>query len=149
MAQTTGQTTAYNLKLELSTNGTVWTDASGSANKIEPSGGDRDVSETSTFGGYPPIVSQGPKKSIEVKISALYTEVTGESWEILRAAYEAGTSIYIRYSPKGGTTGNAQFTSGQGVVKTPVWPSADASDSKPMTFECTTVVPGFTKTTVA
>lgn len=149
MAQTTGQTTAYDLKLELSTNGTVWTDASGSANKIEPSGGDREVSETSTFGGYPPIVSQGPKKSIEVKISALYTEVTGESWDVLRAAYEAGTPIYIRYSPKGGTIGSAQFTSGQGVVKTPVWPSADASDSKPMAFECTAVVPGFTKTTVA
>ena len=148
MASTTGAVVASGLKLELSTNGTTWTDISGSSNKIDIGGGDRPIETTKLFGGNAPIVTSGAADSIEAKITALYTEVANETWELARAAYEAGSALYVRYSPAGGTTGKFQFASGSGRVKNAVWPSADASDSKPIMFECTVTVPSFTKSTV-
>ena len=61
MATTTGAVVARNLKLELSANGTTWTDISGHSNKIELSGGERDTGSMPVFGNNSPIVTSGDK----------------------------------------------------------------------------------------
>jgi len=149
MATTTGAVVARNLKLELSANGTTWTDISGHSNKIELSGGERDTGSMPVFGNNSPIVTSGALKEMETKISIVYTEVPTEAYTMAKTAYEGGGDIYVRWSPKGGTTGNFQFTSGKGVLKNPPYPSADASDANPIMVELNIVIPSVSQATVA
>lgn len=129
MAQITGAVSARNAVVEISTDGSTWTDVSGAANKVDPGTTGRDFGETNTFDGDSPIVTSGKKKSVELSVSIVYTEGGSDAFEIFRSAYENQTDIYLRYSPKGSTTGYNLYTSSVGKVFDFMYPAIDAGSA--------------------
>lgn len=149
MPQVTNAISFKNCKVEISTNGTTWTDISGFANSIEVSGGDRQTGETYTFDGDTAIIAVGKREPWEITLKVVYTEGVNEPFEVVRAAYESGTSLYVRWSPKGGASGSFQYTSAAGVVTAVTYPSGEAGSGDPLLVEFTVKVPGIVKGTVA
>lgn len=97
--------------IEASTDGTTWTDISGSANKVTPSGGEQMIGEQHVaVGNYPIVVGSNKVGSITVEVSIVYTETAGEAFQTVWARYEgAAKSIYLRWSPKGGAVGDERY----------------------------------------
>lgn len=126
MAQTTGGISARDAKLEGSANGSSWTDFSGFANTVETEDVERDVGEAHTFDGDVPVVRGGKRKATKIKVMVVYTEGVSDAWPTIRAAFEAGTDYYLRISPKGGQTGESQFTSAAGVISKLIYPKLEA-----------------------
>lgn len=145
MAQTTGAMSFRNAKIEISTNGTTWTDISGFANEISLSGGDRQLGEAFTFDGDTPIIVVGKRSTLDVTVKALYTEGSNDPFEIVRAAYEGGTNLYVRWSPKGGSTGAFIYTSDAGYVQNAPYPVGSASSADAVLLEFTVKTPRITK----
>src|SRR5512138_502700 len=104
MAQTTNSVWGGAAKVEISTNGSSWTDISGHSAKVTPSGGDRQTGQAYTFDGEDPIVKVGKKNPREMRVDIIYTEETNDAFEVARAQFEAagGGAMYVRYSPDGG-----------------------------------------------
>lgn len=149
MAQTTGAMSFRDCKIEISTNGSVWDDVSGFANTVTISGGDRLTAESFTADGEYPIVTTSKRSSIDVSMRCLYTEGGSDPYEVLRAAYENGTDLYLRWSPAGGTSGDFQFTTPAGIVMSPMYPTGDAGVPDAIAIEVTIKVPVVTKSVVA
>ena len=57
MAQTTGSVAQSNFKIEVSTNGSAWTDISGQSNTVETDGGEHQTGEQYTADGDVPVES--------------------------------------------------------------------------------------------
>lgn len=115
MTQTTGGMPRGNFQVEVSTDGTTWTDISGQAATVQRSDGDQMVGEQHTADGTSPIVTGSNKKAAEtVTVGIVYTEETGEAFTVVRARYNgADKTIYLRWAPKGGigsVAGNNLFT---------------------------------------
>lgn len=152
MAQTTLATTFKDAKIEISIDNSSFTDISGVSNKVEISGGEREVSDTFTAGTDTPIVLSGRRASLDITSNILWTADTAatDAEQIVRAAYEAATSFYIRWMPKGELSGTALYTStGVGVITTPMYGFGDAASADPMLIEFTCKVPYITASTVA
>lgn len=132
MAQITGAVSSADVKIEVSTNGSTWTNVSGAAGTVEPSGGNKITSESYTFDGDDPIVTTGKNEPFEMKITAVYTEGASDLFEIARPVYESGGAFYVRYSPKGGATGDFQYTTAAGRLTDLTYPSTDASSADPI-----------------
>lgn len=111
MAQTTGGASRSNFKLEVSTDGTTWTDISGAASGVTPSGGEQMIGEQQTADGQFPIVAGSKKFSMrQFEFNCVYTETAGEPWKIVSARYNSvNPTIYCRYSPMGGAIGTQRF----------------------------------------
>lgn len=148
MAQITGAFSARNAKLLVSTNGAVWTDISGAANSIAPGGGTRQVEATATLDGDTMILTSGKREPVDLEVKVIYTEGATDAFEVVRVAYEAGTALYVRWSPKAGVTGDFQFTSDAGLIEDFVYPPADASDAKPVMTGFKLKTPKITKAAV-
>lgn len=149
MAQTTSAISFKNCKVEISTNGTSWTDISGVATGVEVGGGDRQTGEAYTYDGDTAIITTGKREPLEITVKTVYTEGTSEAYETVRAAYEAGTSLYIRWSPRGGSAGNFQFATDAGVVTGAVYPVGEAGSGDPVVVGFTVKTPKVTKSVVA
>lgn len=149
MAQITGATSFKDAKVEISANGSSWTDVSGASNQITIGGGDRAIAETPTFDGDTMILTGGKRAALDVALNAVYTEGASDTFELARAAYEAGTSFYVRWSPKGGQTGEFQYTSDAGIIGTFNWPGGEASSANPVMAGFTLKTPKVTKSAVA
>jgi ABC-type glycerol-3-phosphate transport system substrate-binding protein len=132
-----GEISFSKAKVEVSTNGTTWTDISAAATAVEVKGGDRKTGEAYAYSLDYPVITQGKREPINVTVKALYTEGSSEAFETARAAYEAGTSLYVRWSPKGGSTGNFQFVTDPGVVTSLVYPVGEAEKGDPVLCEFT------------
>lgn len=147
MAQTTGATAGVNAKVEFSVNGSAWTDLSGSASALDPGEQSGMSGEVYVFTGETAAaVTAGKTEPAEITIKVAYTETAGESFEVVRAQFQvAGRAAYIRWSPKGGTTGQFLFTSGLGVLTGLTWPPVDAGDGKPIMAGFKIKVPSITK----
>ena len=149
MAQTTDGLSLVDCKIETSLNGSVWADRSGFSNSVEVDGGDRAIGETHTASGDTPIVTKGKRAARSIKIKAVYTEGASDVFEDVRAAYEAGSLYYVRYSPKGGSTGNFMFTSDPGYIESFKMPSGEFGDGAAAMIEFTVKTAKITKSVVA
>lgn len=149
MAQTTGAISFKANKVEISTNGTVWTDISGFANAVSVDGGERATEENPTFDGDTPILTAGKRGMLEVKVKIVYTEGVSDPQEVVRAAYEAASALYVRWSPKGGASGNFMYTSDSGIVTSHPYPGGEAGDAAAVATEFTLATPKVTKSAVA
>lgn len=112
MAQTTGAISQTVGVLEVSTNGSSWTDISGETTSVSFSGGDQLVGEQNTLDGdYPVVVGSGKKEARTATFSIVYTETASEAFDFIWDIWEAaGTStVYVRYSPAGGQVGDLRF----------------------------------------
>ncbi|MDQ2995466.1 MAG: hypothetical protein M3R61_00200 [Chloroflexota bacterium] len=144
MAQTTGGVSAVNAVIEWSTNGSAWTLFSSHANKLDASGGQRKTGEIETFDGDTVILTPGKRGSIDIKVAAVYTETVGEVQQIARAAQQAATPFYLRWSVKAATTGTLRYTTSAGYLTDSIFPDVDASSAKPVMCMLTLKTPEVT-----
>lgn len=150
MAQTTGSMTCVDYKIELSTDGSNWTDVSGTVQKVTPSGRERATSETHTAGADTPIVHGGKLSAQLITVDLLYTETGGEAFLLLDGYHTAATPIAWRCSPRGGQTGEKTFTTGLGPIQKLDRPPADFSASaNPIMVQCVSLHPTTTTATAS
>lgn len=136
MAQTTtALQSAKDAFLEVSANGTTWTDISGIANSISFGGGDRASGEAYTFNGDTAIVGMGKRAPIETTFSIVYDEAA--PYTTIEGYYKAGTWCYFRYTPHGDNPGDTTFTSQSGPIINCPPPNGEASGGDPLTLEFT------------
>lgn len=158
MAQTTGGISRAGYKVEVSTNGSDWTDISGAGATVTTSGGEQLVGEQNTADGSAPVVTGTNKVgSRNVEVRCLYTETSGEAWKVVSARYNGAVkTIYLRYSPAGGGSTTQRFSTANNadtVVAVPIIncvpPELDAGSGDPALFTFTVITPKLKEETIA
>lgn len=149
MAQTTGATSWRDAEISLSTDGASWTDRSGHNNSVSLSGGDRASGAAYTADGDTAIITRGKRAPITITASFVYTETAAEPYDTINDAYEAGTDLYIRWSAKGGDSGELMHTSSAGIVKSFVTPQGASDSGDPILFDLVLEVASITESTIA
>lgn len=127
MAQTTASISFANAIVYMSTDGASWTDISGYVQMVTVSGFPRQIGEFYTFTGSGPIIQASKQGSGTVTLDFAYTEEAGGPYKVSLTAYNNNTPFYVRWLPKGTTTGNYRFTSSAGIVPNQPLPQGDAS----------------------
>jgi hypothetical protein len=151
MAQTTAQVSAVDAKVEVSAAGSVWTDISGSANKVDVGPQDRAVGSAFTFDGDGAVLSYGKRQPLDVTVTAIYTETAStEAFEFVRALHETvdGATMYLRWTPIGevATAGHSQFSTGKGYIKSFQYPPVDAASGDPIMISFTVTASNIVRT---
>lgn len=149
MAQITGAISSREFKIEISANGSSWTDVSGTAAKVTPTPRKRMSGKAFTFDGDVPIVSAGKLDAMTIGVEFVYTEGASDLFEVIRAAQEAATNYYVRWSPKGGQTGEFLYTTASGVITSFDLPKGDAGSGDPVICSFELETPGVTKSAAA
>lgn len=161
MAQTIGAIPKSKFQVQLSADGTTWTDK-GAAVSIAHTGEEQISGSQNTADGVAPVVTGGGKHSAAtITIRGLYTKITAEFWDFIRDRWETTTpTIYCRWAPEGGigtVVGNEQFLAASDadaafacIIKTCNTPEVDAGDGAPamvsVVLECPKVARGTTTT---
>ena len=128
MAQTTGQISAKDTKIELAT-----TDISGSSNTVslEP---ERAIGRAATFDGdY--LLKVAGKIDWKGKIRAIYTETTDEATNVAYTAFESGAATALTVSPGGGGVGDWEWSGNIIITKAPIVLDSSSEDPVLMEFE--------------
>lgn len=139
------------LIIEISTDGgAVWQNISGFTTALEEGGGDRLVGKVWTADGNRPIILAGKEDAREISVTVVYTEVTDEAYEVLRAAMESGEDIMVRWSPPGGASGDSRFTtdSNYGIITKRPLPAGDVSGGVPIVCQFVITTAGVDKTVI-
>lgn len=151
MAQTTAQMSFANAKVEFKIASGSWTDLGGEHAKTEVDGGERKSGEAFTQVGDTPVLTSGKREKYTVKGSFVYSEGVSTPWKLLYDAHRAGSLLQFRWAPKGGATGDYQYstaTSGN-VLKNVTLPVGEAGSADPVMCEFTLETPDITQATVA
>lgn len=158
MSQTTGAFAQSNFQVEVSLNGSSWTDISGEVANVTVDGGDQLIGEQHTADGEVPVVVGSNKTEAKtVTVSILYTETTGEAFQIVNDRYDgADKTIYLRYSPAGGGSGAKRFVcvgAAGSAIAVPIInclpPEVDAGTGDPAMAEFSVRTPDLLKETVS
>lgn len=156
MAQTTGVVRLRAAKLEVSTNGSSWTDISGSSVGHDAPEQTRETESQATLGSTAPIILGGNLSSVTITVNGLYTEVTGEGFPVVLAAHEDDGALYLRYSPKGGASGDFMYTTASdagvataGTITSFVYPASDAEATGAARYAFTVEAPKLLKSVIA
>ena len=133
MAQTTNSIWGGAAYVEISTNGSAWTDISGHANQVNPAPSERRQGEAWTFDGEDPITKVGKKNSMSTDVKIIYTEQAADAFEVVRAQFEApgGGTLYVRWTPRG-VASASRYSTGAGFVRAFPYPAIDAEEDGPM-----------------
>lgn len=102
-----------NCRLEVSTNGTTWTNISGWTNSVTVDGGERQTGETYVFGADTPTITLGPREPLTVTVKIVYDETTGTAYLTVAPVFESFSSaqqFWVRWSPRGGAAGQQMYT---------------------------------------
>lgn len=150
MAQTTTAYSARNARVAFSTDGSSWTDISGSSQSVSAGDGTRLTGTGFTFDGNGAMITAGKLDAQESTLEVFYTETSGEAYVLMLAAFNtANSTAYLRVDPLGSTTGNFRHTTAQGVMtQFPQFPDLDASSGDPMMLEATIQHGGWTKSVI-
>lgn len=134
MAQTTDSIWGGAAKVEVSSNGSNWTDISGHSNNVTPAPTERRQGSKYTFLGENPITKVGKKNIQTVTVGIIYTEETADAFEVARAQFEAagGGTLDVRWSPAGGTGGDALYKTLNGMVQSFNYPAVNSEEDGPM-----------------
>lgn len=150
MAQTTAADNKAGFKVEVSTDASNWTDISGSAATVTPSGGEQLTGEQNTADGAAPVVTGSNKVgSITLTVSCLYTETAGQPWRVVKDRYDgAAKTIAVRYSPRGGAQTERRYVTANDAgtaIIVPIVnclpPETDAGSGDPLMFEFSVITP--------
>lgn len=131
-SQTTGAMSGRNVVVEFSLDNATWTDISGHATSVKPSGGDRITDEEYTFAGDTALIRAGKREPVEVEFAFLYTQGVSEPFAVLKAAQKAGETSSVRWSYAGGQTGDTRYTVTDATIVNVAYPEAEASSAKPL-----------------
>lgn len=158
MAQTVVAVCQSGYKVEISADGTVWTDISGVGVGIAVAGGEQQIGEQMTAEGEYAIVIGGNKiQPYDITIRSVYTESATEAFAVAYAQFEgADKTLYARWSPMGGTAPEFQFNTsktGAAAAGVPIVsctpPEQNADEGNPAIFELVLKSPALYKTAVA
>ncbi len=158
MALPTGILSSCTMCVELSTNGTTWTDFSDYISVIAPDAVTRDTAEAGVFGEDTKVTAVGHKNPIEVSLRAVYADATATtnpfSFVWAQWTTNCGGSMAVRWAPAGCATTNQVFSTATAtghysrlISQTP--PSGDADDVAPIMWEATIRAPDLYKATYA
>lgn len=140
--------TFYNCKVELSADGTTWVDVSNDSNKIDVGGFELETEGTPVFQQNKQFLTVGGTGLGTITVSAFYQETPSTAaWVLANTAFQNRTNLYVRWSPRGGSTGQFRFTADAGYVKNPVWPDGERSAS-PTMVEIQVETPYVTQATI-
>ena len=141
MAQTTGTITGSAAAVYLKVGAGSLTDYSGQPQSVDAVTATVTTSDAYTFDGSNAIILVGKEEPVEVTINFLYTEVALELWEVAEAAFQAKTTVQVKWEPKGGT-GKEIITDAGGYITSIVYPAVDASTAGPVVASITVRAPG-------
>lgn len=160
MAQTTDSISKANFELEVSTNGSSWTDISGASTTVQFSGGEQNVGSQNTAEGDAPVVTGSDKFAPTVAtFTILYTNTASEAFDTVMDRWESGTrTLYVRYAPEGGigtVIGNDLFTAVNNagaafacpITQQPLPPDGDAGSGDPAMATFSVTAPKFLRST--
>lgn len=141
MPQTILAMNAVEAVIEISTDGSTWSNISGSANKVEPSPQTADSGSVATFEGQYKIVRAGKYNPVDVTVTILYTESATEAYGLLHGQKNVpGRPLWLRWIP-GSSNGDYRFCTADGLGSTAAgritefpYPMADAGDATPITM---------------
>lgn len=134
MPQTTGAYSNACGAVQISLDGLVWQDISGSTQSVTGTQQSKMSGEAYTFDGRGPIVKGGKFEPLEVTFTIVYTEVLTEAYEIARAVFEqdgCNVEVYARWSPGGGAPGTSWLQIFGPIVNF-TYPEIDASTAMPV-----------------
>ena len=137
-----------NYVVEYSTNGTVWTPWSAWVTNVQFSGGDIAIGEHLPFDALTPTPVPGKGSMQQVILSIPYTEGASDPYPIMRTAqFAADPLIRLRFSPRGGQTGENIFTLVDAyVISGCNPPSGQTTDATPMMVDVTVAFASYTVT---
>ncbi len=142
--------TFRNVKIEVSVDsGATWINISGQTNALSVGGGDREIGNFFDAANDTPTLGAGKRNPLEIETRVKYTETDSEAQGVLASPYENATETLIRYSPKGGASGDRLYTSDAGFVQTNPYPGQEVESGDPLRIEFTIVVGKLTKSLVA
>lgn len=138
MAQVTGSSWA-DLDVEISDDAfSTETAVEGAIASITQSGGGRQSAEEYTADGDTSILVFGKREPVEVTLRAIYDETADSASVQLEFAMAAGSSMNVRWYPRGKTSTYFMFTTIGGQVVTHATPSeTDIPGGGPIVVEAT------------
>ena len=150
MPQTTGAISWSDCKIQISNDIFVAhdVDVSGFSNSVKVSGGERATAEFFTVYGDTPIVTKGKRSALEITVQVVYTEGVAEAYEVVRALYESGGLLSIKWSPKGGSTGKFSYLTSPGYITKPPYPGGASDSADALSFEISLKATLITKSVV-
>lgn len=85
-----------------------------------------------------------------MKGSVVYTEGASTPWKLLYDAFRAGSEVQVRWAPKGGASGDYQFSSATAgnVLKNVSLPVGEASSADPILSEFSLETPDITEAAI-
>lgn len=150
MTQMTNAMSAVDALIEISTNGSVWTDISGFTNKLDVTPQSRASGEAYTFDGDTAIITHGKRQPVDITVNVLYSEGSANPFETVRAIHETtnGGTIYVRWSPGGGDSGDFRYTTPACKVTSFQAPQVDAGSPAPIPCVFVVRTPYYTKSVI-
>lgn len=145
--------------VQLSTDGTTWTDYSDWLSVLEGPELTRDTGEVAVFGEDTKLTSVGKRNPVEVRVRGVYVDTTATAsnpFQLLWTQYttSCGGAAAVRWAPFGCTTTNQVFSTATAtghlsevVSLTP--PGGDAGDGAPIMWEAVIRAPELYRATFA
>jgi hypothetical protein len=150
MSQTTAPVVQSNFQAEVSLDGSIWTDISGTATNVSVDGGDQITGTQFTADGSVPLVLNSNKTEAQtVTVSCVYTETTGEAHQVVYDRYiGSDKTIFFRYAPRGSAVANKRYVASNAAntaIKVAIVsctkPEVDAESGDAALFEFSLLVP--------
>ena len=144
--------------VELTTNGTTWTDFSDYLTVIEPDAWTRVSGTMHVFGEDYPVNTTGKLEAVQVRIRGVYADSTATtnpfSYVYGQHTSSCGGKLGVRYAPAGCATTNQVFSTATATTHTSkiiemVLPSPDAASGDPIVWEAVIQAPTWVKATYA
>ena len=135
-------------KIEISTNDSDWHNISGYGFTMTAGGGERMTGVAYTLDGTYGIPTSGKAEPVQWTFEGLYTEDTNSPYTIVYTQFSNGGDLYVRYSPKAGTTGDIRFKTGVCDVLSCLPPSLDPASGDPTMFSFTVRTASITRAAI-
>jgi hypothetical protein len=138
MPQSIGINNTVDAVIELSVDGTSFTNVSGSSNKVEVSPQTADSGSVATHEGQYKAVRGGKYNPVEITVTGVYTEIAAELYAILHGQKNVpGRPLWVRWTPFG-SNGEHRYVTADGlgakaagrIIEFP-YPGTDAGDATP------------------
>lgn len=137
-ASTTGSMSWEFAELEMSTDGpSTWVNINSATNQVDNVGGDVATATAFTHTSFIPLVGFGPAALREINLAGLYTESNTEAFYLIRNAYKTRLSVWLRFTPKGISSGNKKYTTTQGRITKFKDPSGSAGTANFVLLQAT------------
>ena len=142
MPQSIGINNTVDAVVELSADGTNWTNSGGSICKVTPSTQTADSGSVATHEGQYKAVRSGKYNPMTLTITGVYTEIAAEFYALLHAQKNVpGRPLWVRYTPFS-SNGEHRFVTADGLgakaagrIKEFPYPGTDAGDATPALVE--------------